>query len=357
MNIVFAVPSMGFGGAERVVSILANEFSKQHNVSIVLLSGKEEIAYKLEQKVNTVIIPQNLTVLKRWKQFRCVCKQLKADVVLAFMTGVGVMATGFLVGTSIPVIISERCDPYAKDMQLSAKLRIINFFTKFLTKGYVFQSEGAKNFYPKVVQKKSCIILNPLNTENFPVYNIDNAEKRIVSVGRLHEQKNQKLLINAFAKSKYCNDYALHIYGEGKLRDELQVQIDSLGLQEKVVLEGNRSNVLQELIKAKLFVFTSNYEGLPNALIEAMALGLPCVSTDCSPGGARMLINNGENGLLVPCNDLSSLVDAMNKLYDDSDFCKKVGEKAKLIREKTKTDAIAKEWLDFIERCKKKKDV
>ena len=355
MNIVFAVPAMGFGGAERVVSILANEFSKQHNVSIILLSGKEEVAYKLEKEVNIIVIPKALTVLKRWKKFRTVCKQLQTEVVLAFMTGVGVMATASLVGTGIPVIVSDRCDPYAKDMQLSAKLRFINYFTKYLTKGYVFQSSGAKNYYPKVVRKKSCIILNPLNTENFPNYDIETAENKVVSVGRLHEQKNQKLLINAFAKSKYSIDYTLHIYGEGKLRDDLQAQINDLGLQGKVVLEGNNSNVLNELVKSKLFVFTSNYEGLPNALMEAMALGLPCISTDCSPGGARMLIDDGENGLLVPCDDLDSLVSAMDKLYDDNAICAKMGENAKLIREKTKIEAISNEWLNFIKRCIKGK--
>ncbi|MBE5754579.1 MAG: glycosyltransferase family 4 protein [Clostridiales bacterium] len=356
MRIVFVTAGLGFGGAERVVSVLANQMIEENDVKIILTSGNDQVAYKLKEKISIDVIPKNNSTFKRWKNFRKICVEYQADVVLAFMDSIGIMASNFLIGTRIPVIVSERNDPSQKCRKHSLALEFLGLFSKSFTKGYVFQSKGARSFYPKVAQKKSCIILNPLNTENFPNYNIKTAENKVVSVGRLHEQKNQKLLINAFAKSKYCIDYTLHIYGEGKLRDELQSQINKLGLQGKVFLEGNNANVLNELVKAKLFVFTSNYEGLPNALMEAMALGLPCISTDCSPGGAKMLINDGENGMIVPCDDLDSLVSTMDKLYDDKALCEELGEKAKLIREKTKAKAIAKEWLDFIERCRKGKN-
>ena len=356
MKIVFVTAGLGFGGAERVVSVLANQMVDNHEVKIILTSGDDQIAYNLDQRISVDLIPKGLGAFKCWKTFRKLCVGYNADVVLAFMDSIGIMASNFLVGTKIPVIVSERNDPSQKSRKHSLVVRFFGVFSKYFTKGYVFQSEGAKSYYPKVAQKKSCIILNPLNTENFPDYNAKTAENKVVSVGRLHRQKNQKLLIEAFAKSKYCSDYSLHIYGEGELRNELQAQIDSLGLNEKIILEGNNSHVLNELIKAKLFVFTSNYEGLPNALMEAMALGLPCISTDCSPGGAKMLINDGQNGLLVPCDDLDSLVSAMNKLYEDNALCVEMGENAKLIKEKTKAEAIAKEWLDFIERCIKGKN-
>ncbi len=356
MKIVFVTAGLGFGGAERVVSVLANQMVNNNEVKIILTSGDAQIAYDLDQRITVDVIPKSLGTFKCWKTFRKLCVEYKADIVLAFMDSIGIMASNFLVGTKIPVIVSERNDPSQKSRKHSIAVRFFGFFSKYFTKGYVFQSEGAKSFYPKIAQKKSCIILNPLNAENFPNYNIKTAEKKVVSVGRLHKQKNQKLLIEAFAKSKYCSDYSLHIYGDGELRNDLQSQIDSLGLNGKIVLEGNNSNVLSELIKAKLFVFTSNYEGLPNALMEAMALGLPCISTDCSPGGAKMLINDEQNGLLVPCDDLDSLVSAMDKLYEDNALCVKIGKNAKFIREKTKAEAIAKEWLDFIKRCIKDKN-
>ena len=161
-------------------------------------------------------------------------------------------------------------------------------------------------------------------------------------------QKNQKMLIEAFSKihSNYP-EYQLVIYGEGKLRHQLQEQIDLLGLQERISLPGSRSDVLEQIKDASLFVLPSDFEGMPNVLIEAMALGLPCISTDCPCGGPRELIQNGVNGILISVGDVEALACEMSKVLDDSEMSALLGKNAVQIREKLNMEKIGKEWLTF----------
>ena len=354
MKIAFSLPGMGFGGSERVVSLLANEFEKRGNeVFILSLAGDTESAYPLNEGVKLIPITDQSSTIRTWLTFRKTCKSLQPDMVLAFMTGLGVAASTFLIGTKIPVIISERNDPFAKGRALNLKLKVMELFSHRFTAGYVFQSEGAKAYFPKSIQKKSCIILNPLNSASLPERDPGQVDNRIVSVGRLHPQKNQKMLIDAFAASKAKEQHTLHIYGEGALRKELEQQIQSLGLSNKVFLEGNSQKVHEEIKQAKLFAFTSDYEGLPNALMEAMAIGLPCISTDCSPGGARMLIQNGENGILIPCGDTEQFTLELDTLCTDAEKLKEFSEKSQKIKKETTVEAISKKWLDFIKQVKK----
>ena len=351
MKIVFAIPAMGFGGAERVVSVLSNEFvQKGHEVSIALLSGNDNCAYTLDKRVELTPICTDGGILKTWSRFRKTCKDKKADVVIAFMTSVGIMSSLFLAATGIPVITSERCDPYAKDMALNFKFKVLSLVSPLFTAGYVFQSEGAKGYYSKYIQKKSCVILNPLNTDQLPQREEGKIDERIVSVGRLHSQKNHKMLIQAFANSKAKEKHTLHIYGDGELKKELHDLIVSLNMSDKIILEGNSRQVHEDIKNAKLFAFTSDYEGLPNALMEAMAIGVPCVSTDCSPGGARMLIENNENGILIPCGDTAALTAVFDELPEDEEKLKKFSANGQKLRESVCVEMIANRWLKCIEQ-------
>jgi len=348
MHILFIIPSLGFGGAERVVSNLANEFIKENDVSIVLTSGNAKSVYSLDERIN-LFTSSGGGAIKIWSSVRKICKQIKPDVAIAFMTGVGIMSAIFLAGTGIPVIVSERNDP-SNDSVGSSMVKLLGKISPMFTTGYVFQSEGARDYYPKYIQKKSCIILNPMNVEKIPERDRKMVDNRIVTVGRLHSQKNHRMLINAFAKSKISGQYTLHIYGDGELRSDLEKQINALDMSDRIFLEGSSNRVHEEIKDAKLFVFTSDYEGLPNALMEAMAIGLPCISTDCSPGGARMLINNGENGIIIPCGDEQRLADEFNAMFKDSDCLERLGDNAKHIRDRCSISAVSKEWLESIKR-------
>lgn len=354
MKIVFVLPRLGFGGAERVVSVLANEFIKMNNdVRIILTSGDDTCVYPLDSKIDVCITGKGLGVIKNWLSYRKLCKEYDADVVIAFMDTISIMACTFMCFSKIPVIASERNDPSAKSRKMSLLFRVLGWISKYFMAGYVFQSNGAKACYSKVAQKKSCIILNPFNTENLPEYDFENREKEIVTMGRLHPQKNHKLLIDAFAIiADEFKDYKLKIFGDGELKETLQKQIDELGLGGQVELMGAQKDILNKINKASLFVLSSDYEGLPNALIEAMCVGIPSVSTDCSPGGAREIIEDGENGFIVPCNDAQALAKAMKKVLSDNDLAHKFSIEAKKISKRMESKNIAREWLDFIECLK-----
>ena len=213
----------------------------------------------------------------------------------------------------------------------------------------VFQTAGAQRFYSKRVQEKSTVILNPVNTNGFPRHDFSCEKSEIVSVGRLEAQKNRKLLIDAFELiASDFTEYQLTIYGEGSLRKELEDYVKAKGLQERVFLPGNQNNIQEHIKDASLFVLSSDYEGIPNALIEAMAIGLPCVSTDCSPGGARELIEEGISGLITPCSDVRKLSDAMRMMLSNKTYAKACGIEALRIREKTDVKKISEDWLRYI---------
>lgn len=167
----------------------------------------------------------------------------------------------------------------------------------------------------------------------------------IVTCGRLTEQKNHRLLIDAFAEVQKIYPFAtLKIYGEGVLREKLQNQIDSLNLNEKVFLMGATNDVAKALQTADLFVLSSDYEGMPNALMEAMAAGVPCISTDCPCGGPRELFGEDASDKLVPCNDSAQLAEAICKVLETT----KDGMTEKRHAETFKPDRVNQMWKDYV---------
>lgn len=353
MRCLFVAPGMLFGGAERVMSILANEWGKNNVETTILVTETEAISkYPLSDKVTIigchkekerVRIPQ-FTVIKK---VRDVCKEWKPDVVISFYNDLCALIALAITGLHIPLIYSERNDPNRTNQrQVDLVYRKI---VESMADKIVFQTAGAQRCYSKRVQEKSKVILNPLNTYGFPSHDFSCEKSEIVSVGRLEAQKNQKLLIDAFELiASDFPEYQLTIYGEGSLRKELEVYVKAKGLQERVFLPGNQTNIQEHIKDASLFVLSSDYEGIPNALIEAMAIGLPCVSTDCSPGGARELIEDGVNGLIVPCGDVSKLSSAMRMMLSNKVYATSCGTEALKIRKKTDVKKISEDWLNYI---------
>lgn len=353
MKCLFVAPGMLFGGAERVMSILANEWGKSNVETTILVTETEAISkYSLSDKV-TIIgcheekerarIPQ-FTVIKK---VRDICKEWKPDVVISFYNDLCALTALGIIGLHIPLIYSERNDPKRTNQRLLD--RLYRKIVECMADKIVFQTAGAQRCYSKRVQEKSTVILNPVNTNGFSRHDFSCEKSEIVSVGRLEAQKNQKLLIDAFELiASDFPEYQLTIYGEGSLRKELEDYIKAKGLQERVFLPGNKNNIQEHIKDASLFVLSSDYEGIPNALIEAMAIGLPCVSTDCSPGGARELIKEGVNGLITPCGDARKLSDAMRMLLSNKAYAKVCGIKALKIRKKTDVKQISTDWLRYI---------
>ena len=360
-KIVFTISSLGSGGAERVVATLANEMTlRGYEVSIILIRNGR-VHYPLIEQVRLIKLEcghryDHLNGIQRYsnriKDIRDAIIASGADVVVSFMSEINIDVCFAAIGLKIPVIVSERNDP-SIDPASSVK-QIIRKLAYCRADGFVFQTPDAQSYFSDKIQRDSCIILNPLTTQ-LPEPHIGIRDKRIVAVGRLHKQKNYPLLFNAFYEfSIEYPEYVLEIYGDGLMEDQFLQLLEEKGLTQKVLLKGFCKDVHNQIRSAAFFVMTSDYEGMPNALVEAMALGMPCISTDCRCGGPRLLIKDGENGLLVPTGQIKSLLHAMLKLAQNPQFAKTLGSNAELIKERVDTQLIVDQWLAYIGKINKK---
>ena len=349
---MFNTSSMGKGGAERVISVLANELINENEVSILLNTTKDK-AYELDERIKLLETDKKeipialIRNLRRLYVSEKLIKKEDPDIIISFLPMPSYRVLLLRKYIKKPIIICDRNDP---------KREYKSFINKFLMKklykkadGFVFQTKEQKEFFDEEIQSKSVIIYNPIKTEFLNKNESALKEDTIINVGRLVEQKNQKMLINAFLKisNKYKN-YKLKIFGTGPLEKQLTEQIQELNLQGKVQLCGVSDDIKKELEKAKIFVLSSDYEGMPNALIEAMAVGLPVISTDCPCGGPRELINNEENGLLIEANNTEELVEKLEYLIENKEKAISIGKKAEVIKEKLNLTNIVKQWQSYI---------
>lgn len=350
-NILFAIGQLTNGGAERVISVLANQFFELgYNVTVLTIAG-DYPGYPLSTGINYLPIVckskyRVIRLLERLFMIRKYIAKTNADVVVSFLADVNihVLIANLLQRTKI--IISERNDPSKNPDK--KYIRAIRNILYILADGTVFQTEDAQNYFKNVIKKRSIIIPNPVKSE-LPVPYQGIRKKTIVTACRLTPQKNLKLLIDSFSKlNAEYPDYTLHIYGDGELKNELQNYIDCLGLKNKIQLMGFNNKLHEEIVSAQMFVISSDYEGMSNSLLEAMAIGLPVISTDSPIGGAKMLIENNINGILVPLKDVDSLHKSMKKIIESSEFSQKISYNASKVRETHHQEKITKDWEKFI---------
>lgn len=353
-TIMFYINAIHDGGAERVILQLAERFAQVGYRSVLVTSFVDTWEYPVPQGVERLSLEQAQTEqsrlkknVQRIKKLRTLIKEYRPCVLISFMAEPNYRALLASLGLPVKTVISVRNDP-----EIEYRGRAGHILAKTLlptADGCVFQTEDAKSWFPEVLQKKSVIIMNQVNPKFFEIER--NAEPRdIVTTGRLNPQKNHELLIRAFSRIADKTDENLKIYGAGELKEQLTELIDELGISERVFLCGASDDVPAVLAGAKLFVMSSDYEGMPNSLLEALAAGLPCISTDCPCGGPREVIENGENGLLVPVKDEEKLAEAMLALLSDSTLAEKMAAEAKHRAEKFRPDAVFAQWREFIER-------
>ena len=346
-NVIICIPSLEYGGAERVTTYIAHFFKEKYNVFLMTTKEKNDKEYKIDEKIIRL-------VAKNRNQIRDLVKSVDPSFILIMFAPMAISIVPAIIGLKIPIIISERNDPRNFAGKKITKI-LYQFMMKFAD-GLVFQTSDAMKYYGKVGEQKGRVIYNPLRLTNFPEIYTGERKKIIVNVGRLHFQKNQFLLMDAFSKVvKRHPDYILRIYGEGELRADLENHIKELNLENHIFLMGSISNILEVEKDNAFFVLTSDFEGMPNALIEAMALGMPVISTDCPCGGPKELITNNENGILVPTRNVEALIIAMEDLIEHPDKAELLGENASKIRNLLDEKIILQQWLEFCEGVKEKK--
>lgn len=370
-KIMFHINSLGKGGAERVVSLLSGEFVKDNMEVIIATEWVEAEEYPISDKIRRIHVglddkqEKASGLMKQWYRvanLRKAIKKEKPDMVLSFCIKANFRATMATTGMKIPVITSVRSDPkidyVGKKNEIVTKL----FFNR--AEGCVFQTEEAKEFFDESLQKKSTIICNPVN-EKFLNAKRETPIKKISCVGRLVRSKNQMLLVKAFEKvlQKYP-DYQLYFYGDGSNDECKELLIDyvkkteimlegsgqKIALKDAVHFKGISNTLEKDIADSAMFVLPSDYEGMPNALMEAMTLGLPSISTDCPCGGSRYWIEHKVNGQLFPVGDEKALTEAMLYYIENPDKAEEMGGKAK---EKLKTatlDKVYAQWKEYMEQ-------
>lgn len=355
-KILFVIHKMDYGGAEKVMAFLANRLSRAGYEVSLLPYENPVLMQQILPEVKQIDFHEPLPpvfALRRISQIfqvRKVFCRTKPDLIISFLTYPNITSILALMtmGRRIPIIISERGDPSVLQSWFT---RLRDFIYNFAD-GYVFQTEGAKRHFNKRIQAKSVLIPNPVISDDIPSQWTGERENRIVSVGRFELiQKRQDLLIKAF--SRIADQYPsmkLVLYGDGGDKAKIEGLIKECSLEDRVVLPGISMNVSEDIKKAKLFVLSSDYEGMPNALIEAMCVGLPSIATDCSPGGAAELIRNMENGILVEAGSVDELANAMDYLLCHPDEAERMGQNALKIKQDLDPEMIVSQWEEYIDR-------
>ncbi|MBE5859898.1 MAG: glycosyltransferase family 4 protein [Butyrivibrio sp.] len=294
-------------------------------------------------------------------KLRAIWKALEPDLILSFLGKNNVMAIYSARGLGIPVVVSVRSNPSREYAAKGLNMAMNVLFKR--AAGVVVQTTGARDYFKESIRKKCVILPNSVHQSfmNEEITEFEDREKTIVSVGRLDDNKNQILLIRAFGKIMDKHpEYRLVLYGDGPSRKKFESAADSLMRDVSngaITFMGNASDIPAKIKSAGIFVLSSKQEGMPNALIEAMSLGIACVSTDCPCGGPRDLINNNENGILIPMGSdeemTDALADALLKLTEDNDFRKKLSENALEVRKLYSPDRINGLWEEYFNKLMK----
>jgi GalNAc-alpha-(1->4)-GalNAc-alpha-(1->3)-diNAcBac-PP-undecaprenol alpha-1,4-N-acetyl-D-galactosaminyltransferase len=354
-NILFVSPTLSGGGAERVLTNMANYWAEKGRKVTIAVIISEEINYTIHTnikvigldtyKVSTHFIQGLIANIKRIRRLRRIIKQTKPDTIISFTTMCNIVAYFAKIGLPIPLVISERTNPLAYPLNaVWEKLKKIAYNN---ADALVLQTHGVQKLYANY-STPQYIIRNPLILPPSISFIESYRSKVIVTVGRLDAFKNVRFLVNAFAKTGQ-KDWSLWIIGRDAGEQYLIEQdIKTLGLTDQIKFLGNQKNVFEHLAKASIFATASRVEGYPNALLEAMAIGLPVVSTDCDFGPSE-IIEEGVNGFLIQLDDLDTFAQKLHLLMRDNDLRQKMGQNASKTRETHSLSEIIKHWDGLIE--------
>lgn len=352
-DLVVSIGSFAQGGAERVLSILSDSLVLHYDEVIYLTWLDVPDFYEFNPKIKRVCVERecgNRNIFKMAMWFRTYIKDIRPNVVLSFLAPFNVLVSYALIGMKDKpkLLLAERNDP--RKVFNGFVQRNLRKVAYSFADGILEQTENNKSYFKGTLYSKTSVIYNPIIMDYSYLGKAlrTQKKKRIVSVARLKKQKNPEMQLMAFKEFLNSHpDYTMTMYGDGDYRKQVEAMVLDLGLEGKVQMPGAVKNVWDLILDAECFVMSSWFEGMPNALLEAMCLGLPCVSTKVS--GAMDLIESEKNGILVDLNDHKAMARAMCKVCEDSSFASNIGGNAVALYDKLKIDVISDQWLEYID--------
>lgn len=344
-KIIFVTPNLANGGAEYVTSVLANEMAKRGDTVEVAYMKDEETVYRLCEKIDTCFLFSGknrfVRILLKIIRLRKKMKENRDAVFIAMLPFETLYTHAAGIGIRPRVVYSLRNDPANMNSLVD---KYIKKFVYGKADRIVFQTEEARDYFPEAVRKKGTVIPNPLS-DHLPERFTGQRKKEIAAVGRLAEQKNYPLLLRSFANvHKIHPEWKLRIYGKGGLEQELRELCAELGISRAAEFCGFVPDAAERINQSGMFVMSSDYEGLSNAMLDALATGVPCICTDCPAGGARMMIRDHINGILVPPGDERKMTEAMLELIESPETADVISRKAVEIRDILSAEKITEKW-------------
>jgi glycosyltransferase involved in cell wall biosynthesis len=356
-RIALVISSLGGGGAERIVSGLATRWARAGlDVSVVTLGSRTTDAYEVDPRVRRVTLdllrPSRHAVegivqaSRRILALRRALVSLRPDVILSFMTSTNVLALLATIGERPRVFVCERTDPRRERVGASwAALRRLLYP---LAAGIVVQTESV-SAWARAISSRVHVIPNSVERPAITAApGEDRGPRRLIALGRLSREKGFDLLIDAFARiADRHPDWSLTILGEGPERPRLEALVMTSRLQGRISLPGRVSDPTPHLAASHAFALPSRHEGFPNALLEAMAAGLPVVAFDCLSGPAEIVVHE-QNGLLVAAGDVTGLAAALARLMGNPAERIRMGKNATDIADALAPEAILGRWNELV---------
>ena len=339
-KILILIGTLNSGGSERVATFLANSLAKKgYDVNLAVLIDSSRCFYPLDERVKiTDLTSCKKNPLKIISKLRKIDKTENFDSIIAFFFKFGAIAK--IAFPNKNIICREGGDP--KNPNRNKTIQKICSLIVSKCNSIVFQTNWEKSCYSKSIQKKAIVIDNPVGVL---ARRTDEESNQIVTAGRLCEVKNQEELIKAFkiVKSDYHN-LELHIYGDGELKKQLLASIDELDLQDAVFIHDAINDLHEKIKNSKIFILPSKNEGMPNSLIEAMLIGIPCICRDFN--GSDEVIKNGVNGVIYSSNgdSIQNLATSILSLLQNKDRMLKIGEEGKKQSKRYDPDLILNRW-------------
>lgn len=355
MKFAFLFKALDYGGAQKMLSFVINSVSNLADDIIIILQDETDIAYAMPANSHVVIIGDKETkkrsifekgwyLISQAKKVKAILIDNEIDVVCAFGVYYSLMAVVAAKKTKTKTLVSERRSPE----NLSRIWRILSSYIYPRCDRVVFQLEGACSFYKKINHNKTAIIPNPyFNCTNEVLRQSDHKKKEIVmAAARLEPEKGFDVGIRAMAEViKNHPDYKMVIYGDGNFEEMYGSLIDRCNIRSHVEYRGFSRQIDIDISNSEIFLLPSRFEGIPNILMEAMGVGMPCIASDCPPGGPKMLLKNDEYGILVPVDDYITTAQAICKLIEDDTLMELYSQKATKVKERFAVNKIADQWI------------